>query len=66
MHPSGSRARIFVHEAVARDGLQIEPKWISPADKVALINGLSRKDMAVMNDVLDPIARQQHRQRSDI
>jgi hydroxymethylglutaryl-CoA lyase len=42
MHPIGSRARIFVHEVVARDGLQIEPKWIPTADKVALVDGLSR------------------------
>jgi hydroxymethylglutaryl-CoA lyase len=42
MHPSGSRARIFIHEVVTRDGLQIEPRWVSTADKVALINGLSR------------------------
>ena len=42
MQRSGSHPRVFVHEVVTRDGFQIEPKWISTTDKVALIDGLSR------------------------
>jgi hydroxymethylglutaryl-CoA lyase len=42
MQRSGNHPRVFVHEVVARDGLQIEPKWISTTDKVALIDRLSR------------------------
>lgn len=38
--------RVFIYEVVTRDGLQIEPKWIPTADKVALINALSRSGVA--------------------
>lgn len=40
--PELKPARIFIHEVVTRDGFQIEPKWIPTADKIALIDALSR------------------------
>lgn len=33
--------RLIVQEVAPRDGLQIEPKWVETADKIALINDLS-------------------------
>jgi hydroxymethylglutaryl-CoA lyase len=33
---------LIVQEVAPRDGLQIEPKWVETADKIALINDLSR------------------------
>lgn len=33
--------RLIVQEVAPRDGLQIEPKWVETADKIALINQLS-------------------------
>lgn len=33
--------RLYVHEVVARDGFQIEPRFIPTADKIALIDALS-------------------------
>ena len=32
---------LIVQEVAPRDGLQIEPKWVDTADKIALINALS-------------------------
>ena len=34
--------RLFFNDVVTRDGFQIEPNFIETADKVALINALSR------------------------
>jgi hydroxymethylglutaryl-CoA lyase len=33
--------RLYIHEVVARDGFQIEPRFIPTADKIALIDALS-------------------------
>lgn len=35
-------AALIVQEVAPRDGLQIEPTWVETADKIALINQLSR------------------------
>ena len=34
--------RVFIQEVAPRDGLQIEPCWVETADKIALVNALSR------------------------
>jgi len=39
-HPR--RGRVFVNEVVMRDGLQVEPVFVSTEDKVRMINALSR------------------------
>lgn len=38
--------RIYIQEVAARDGFQIEPRFIPTDDKVAFINGLSRAGLA--------------------
>lgn len=38
--------RVFVHEVVTRDGLQIEPRFLPTEDKVALIDALSQTGVA--------------------
>lgn len=38
--------RVFVHEVAPRDGLQIEPRFVPTADKVALVDALSRTGVA--------------------
>ena len=35
--------RIFIHDVVARDGLQIEPQWVPTERKIELIDRLSAK-----------------------
>jgi hydroxymethylglutaryl-CoA lyase len=45
MITSGGK-RIYIQEVAARDGFQIEPRFIPTDDKVALINGLSRVGLA--------------------
>ena len=37
-----SATRLYIHEVALRDGLQIEPRFVPTADKIALIDGLSR------------------------
>lgn len=41
-----SDRRIYIHEVMPRDGLQIEPRWIDTGDKVALVNALSKTGVA--------------------
>lgn len=38
--------RIFIHEVVARDGLQIEPQWVPTERKIELIDRLSATGVA--------------------
>src|SRR5439155_2532057 len=38
--------RIYIHDVVARDGLQIEPKWIPTEQKIELIDRLSATGIA--------------------
>lgn len=38
--------RLFIHEVAPRDGLQIEPDFVPTADKIALIDRLSRTGLA--------------------
>src|SRR5438045_9724835 len=38
--------RIFIHDVVARDGLQIEPGWVPTERKVELIDRLSSTGVA--------------------
>jgi hydroxymethylglutaryl-CoA lyase len=40
------KKRVYIHEVSVRDGLQIEPAFVSTDDKVELINGLSRTGVA--------------------
>jgi hydroxymethylglutaryl-CoA lyase len=40
------KKRIYIHEVSVRDGLQIEPEFVSTDEKVELINGLSRTGVA--------------------
>jgi hydroxymethylglutaryl-CoA lyase len=40
------RARIFIHDVVARDGLQIEPAWVPTARKIEIIDQLSQTGVA--------------------
>ncbi|MBB3771364.1 hydroxymethylglutaryl-CoA lyase [Angulomicrobium tetraedrale] len=39
-------ARVFIQEVVTRDGLQIEPRFVPTADKIALIDALSDTGVA--------------------
>jgi hydroxymethylglutaryl-CoA lyase len=39
---SPDRPRIYINEVAMRDGLQIEPVFVPSADKIALVNDLSR------------------------
>jgi hydroxymethylglutaryl-CoA lyase len=39
-------ARVFIQEVVTRDGLQIEPRFLPTADKIALIDALSDTGVA--------------------
>ena len=34
--------RLYIHDVVARDGLQIEPAFVPTAQKIALIDALSQ------------------------
>jgi hydroxymethylglutaryl-CoA lyase len=34
--------QLIIQEVAPRDGLQIEPTWVATADKIALVDGLSR------------------------
>jgi len=43
---TGGGKRIHIQEISARDGFQIEPRFIATDDKVAFINGLSRAGLA--------------------
>jgi hydroxymethylglutaryl-CoA lyase len=43
---SANGQRLYIQEVSARDGFQIEPTFIATADKVSLINGLSRSGLA--------------------
>src|ERR1700687_2797191 len=38
--------RIYIHEVVARDGLQIEPAWVPTEQKIELIDLLSATGVA--------------------
>lgn len=38
--------RLFIHDVAPRDGLQIEPVFVPTADKVALVDALSRTGLA--------------------
>src|SRR6202795_4008811 len=38
--------RIFIHDVVARDGLQIEPAWVPTERKIELIDRLSATGLA--------------------
>jgi len=38
--------RIYIHDVVARDGLQIEPGWVPTERKVELIDRLSSTGVA--------------------
>jgi hydroxymethylglutaryl-CoA lyase len=38
--------RIFIHDVVARDGLQIEPQWVPTEQKIELIDRLSATGVA--------------------
>lgn len=38
--------RVYIQEVAPRDGLQIEPRFVETADKIALINALSRTGVA--------------------
>ncbi len=40
------KRRVFIHEVAPRDGLQIEPCWIETADKIALIDAISRTNVS--------------------
>ena len=42
----GNGKRVFIHEVVARDGLQIEPVFLPTEKKIALINALSHLGFA--------------------
>ncbi|MFJ4065677.1 hydroxymethylglutaryl-CoA lyase [Pseudomonas sp. NPDC089996] len=37
-----SPEQLIIQEVAPRDGLQIEPTWVATADKIALVDGLSR------------------------
>ena len=39
-------SRIFIHDVVARDGLQIEPRWVPTELKIELIDRLSATGVA--------------------
>lgn len=38
--------RLYIHEVSVRDGFQIEPVFVPTADKIALIDRLSRSGLA--------------------
>ncbi|AWN16702.1 hydroxymethylglutaryl-CoA lyase [Salinisphaera sp. LB1] len=38
--------RVFINDVAARDGFQIEPRWIETADKIAFIDRLSATGLA--------------------
>jgi hydroxymethylglutaryl-CoA lyase len=38
--------RVYIHEVVARDGLQIEPQWIPTERKIELVDALSQTGLA--------------------
>ena len=38
--------RLYIHDVVARDGLQIEPAFVPTAQKIALIDALSQTGLA--------------------
>ncbi len=40
------KKRIFIHEVVTRDGLQIEPQWIPTERKIELVDALSQTGLA--------------------
>lgn len=46
MPVASARGRIFVHEVAARDGLQIEPRFVPTEEKIRLIDRLSRAGLA--------------------
>lgn len=46
MSAKGVPDRVFIQEVVTRDGLQIEPRFLPTADKVALIDALSDTGVA--------------------
>src|SRR6202162_5534291 len=43
---SGIMQRIYIHDVVARDGLQIEPSWVPTEQKIELIDRLSETGIA--------------------
>jgi hydroxymethylglutaryl-CoA lyase len=43
---SPAAARLFIQEVATRDGFQIEPRFVPTAEKVALIDALSRTGLA--------------------
>jgi len=46
MSMNGFPPRVFIQEVVTRDGLQIEPRFLPTADKIALIDALSDTGIA--------------------
>lgn len=38
--------RIYIHEVITRDGLQIEPQWIATERKIELVDALSQTGLA--------------------
>ncbi len=43
---NGAHKRIYMQEVGTRDGLQVEPVFVPTAEKIALVNALSRSGMA--------------------
>ena len=48
--------RIFIHDVVARDGLQIEPQWVPTEQKIELIDRLSETGIAKIGGLVLRVA----------